>query len=48
MFNLNTPSSSAGDWQIDGPPGWWNWMLGLLEVAEARGKGVEVGYCAVV
>lgn len=48
MCNVNIPSSSTGDSQIDDPSGWWNWTLGLLEVAEAEGKTVEVGCSALV
>lgn len=48
MYNVDIPSSSTGDSQINGPPGWWNWMLGLLELAEAEEKRVEVGCSALV
>lgn len=48
MYNVNIPSSSTGDSQINDPPGWWNWMLGLLELAEAEGKRVVVGCSALV
>lgn len=48
VYNVNIPSSSTGDSQINDSPGWWNWMLGLLELAEAEGKRVVVGCSALV
>ena len=48
MYNLNKSSSSTRDSQIDDPSGCWNWMLGLLEVAEAKAKRVKIGCYALV